>query len=82
MPLWLRKTTKVRHVSVVSLNGSLDRPLHEAAKLKPGLPWRPEDIRNARAMAYLPRKAANRKWNQIKGKKHVLVNKAKRSWRS
>ena len=31
----------------------------EAIKLK--LPWRPHDVRDARAVGYLPRKAANRK---------------------
>ena len=51
-------------------------------KVKPGLPWRPQDIGNARAMGYLPRRATNREWNQSKKKKCVAVNKAERSWRS
>lgn len=38
-----------------------------------------QDARNARAKEYLPRKAANRKWNQLKGKNYVVVNKAKSS---
>lgn len=28
LPLWLRKTSKIRHVSVVSLHGGPERPLH------------------------------------------------------
>jgi hypothetical protein len=32
------------------------RPLCEAVKLKSILLWRPQDIRYARAMGYLPRK--------------------------
>jgi hypothetical protein len=39
------------------------------------LPWRPQDVRDARAMGYLLRKAATRKWNQPRKKKFVAVNK-------
>jgi hypothetical protein len=45
----------------------------EAGKLK--LTWRLEDVKDARAMEYLPRKAANRKWNQPRRKKFVAANK-------
>jgi hypothetical protein len=39
------------------------------------LTWRPQDVKDARAMGYLPRKAANREWNQPRRKKFVAVNK-------
>ena len=52
----------------------------EAVTLK--LPWRLKDVKDARAMGYMLRKAANREWNQPKRKKCVAVNKAERSWRS
>ena len=45
----------------------------EAVTLK--LPWRPQDVQDARVMGYLLTKAANRKWNQLRGKKFVVVNK-------
>jgi hypothetical protein len=45
----------------------------EAVTLK--LPWRPKDVKDARAMGYLLRKAANREWNQPRRKKPVAVNK-------
>ena len=41
---------EVRHVSGVSPNGGPERSLCEAIKLKPGLPWRPQDVGNGRAM--------------------------------
>ena len=34
----------------------------EAATLK--LPWKPQDILDARGVGYLLRKAANREWNE------------------
>jgi hypothetical protein len=46
----------------VSLNGGLERPLCEAVKVKSRLPWRPQDVRDARAVGYLQRKAVNREW--------------------
>ena len=52
----------------------------EAIKLK--LPWRPQDGIYARAVGHLPRKAANREWNQPKRKKCLGVIKAERSWTS
>ena len=57
----------------VSLNGGLERPLHEAVKLKPGLPWKPQDVGDARTVGYLPEKTANREWNQPKRRKHVEI---------
>ena len=49
VPQCLKKVADA--VSGVSLNGGLvERPLCEAVKLKPGLPWRTQDIRDARDM--------------------------------
>ena len=45
----------------------------EAVKLK--LPWRAKDVKDARAMGYLLRKAANREWKQPRRKKLVAVNR-------
>jgi hypothetical protein len=46
---------------------------HEDVTLK--LPWRRQDVKDARAMAYLLRKAANREWNQSRRNMFVTVNK-------
>jgi hypothetical protein len=46
------------------------------------LPWRPQDVRDVRAMGYLLKKAANKVWSQSKRKKFVAVNKDEKSWRS
>jgi hypothetical protein len=45
----------------------------EAVKLK--LTWRRQDVKDARAVGYLTRKADNRKWNQPRRKQFVAVNK-------
>jgi hypothetical protein len=45
----------------------------EALTLK--LPWRLKDVRDARVMGYMLRKAANREWNQPRRKQFVAVNK-------
>ena len=45
----------------------------EAVKLK--LTWGPQDVKDARATGCLPRKAANREWNQPRRKKLVAVIK-------
>jgi hypothetical protein len=45
----------------------------EAVTLK--LPWRLIDVKDARAMVYMLRKAANSKWNQPRRKQFVAVNK-------
>jgi hypothetical protein len=52
----------------------------EAVTLK--LPWRPKDVKDARAMGYMLRKAANREWNQPRRKQLIAVNKIKKEWRS
>lgn len=49
--------------------------------VRPGLPWRPQGVRDARVLGCLPRRAANKEWNQHKGNKCVALNKAERSWR-
>jgi hypothetical protein len=51
----------------------------EQEVMKLWLPWRFQDIRDARAMGYLLRKAANREWNQPRRKNCVIVNKPERS---
>ena len=43
------------------------------------LPWEPQDVRNARAMEYLPREIANMEENQSKRKNCVTVSKSERS---
>jgi hypothetical protein len=55
-------------------------PEQETVKLK--LLWICQDVRDARAMGYLLRKAANREWNQPKRKNCVAVNEAERDWTS
>lgn len=50
-------------------------------KVKPGLPWRPQDVGDARVVGYLQRKIADIEWNHSKRKNCVSVNKAERSWR-
>jgi hypothetical protein len=45
----------------------------EAITLK--VPWRPQDVGDARTMGHLLRKAAIREWNQPSRKKFVAVNK-------
>ena len=48
----------------------------EAVTLK--LPWRLQDVQDARAMGYLLKKAANREWNQPRRKKFDAVNRGKK----
>jgi hypothetical protein len=36
------------------------KPFHEAVKVKPVLPWRPQGVGDAKVVGYLLRKAANR----------------------
>ena len=37
--------------------------------------WRPQDVKDARAVGYLPRKTAHREWSQPRRKKFVAINK-------
>lgn len=62
------------------LHGGLERSFHKAVKVMPGLSCRSQHVGNARAVGYLSRKAANRKWNQPN--RSVAVNKDERRWRS
>lgn len=57
-----------RRVSGVSLRGGPERPSCEAVKVEPGLPWRTQDVGNARVAGDLPRKAANWEWNSSRGR--------------
>ena len=66
----------------MSLQGDQERPLNEGMKVKLGLPWRPREVRDARALGYLRRRGANRERNQSKGKKCAAVNKVERNWTS
>lgn len=66
-------------MSVVFPHGGLEKPLCQAVKVKPGLPWRPQNVGDARAVGYLPRRTANRKWNQSKREKCAAANQAERS---
>lgn len=47
LPPLRRKVTKARHLSGVSLNRGLEWSLYDAVKLKPGLSWRSQDVRNS-----------------------------------
>ena len=39
-----KESREARHVSGVSMNGGLEKPLCEAVKLKPVLPWRTQEV--------------------------------------
>lgn len=60
-----------------------ERALGKVVEMKPGFPLRPQDIRNARPMGYLPREASHREWNCPKtlnylvGRKVVLTESSK-----
>ena len=60
-------------MSGVPWNGDPERSLCEAVKMKPGLPWRLQDVGDARAVGSLLRRAADREWNQPKREKCVAV---------
>jgi hypothetical protein len=53
LPLRLSKTTEARNISEVFLHGGPERTLHEAVKTESGLPWRPQDVRDARTVRCL-----------------------------
>jgi hypothetical protein len=46
----LRKVAEVRPVTGVPLHEGPERPFHEAVMVRPGLPWKPQENRDARAM--------------------------------
>jgi hypothetical protein len=56
----------------MSLHGGLERPLHEAVKVKRGLPWRPQDVR------YMLGKLLTVQETE----ECVAVNKTERSWKA
>jgi hypothetical protein len=45
------------------------------------LPWRPQDVLDARPMVSLLRKAADGEWNQPRGQKFVRANKDEKGGR-
>ena len=51
----------------------------EAVTLK--LPWRLNDVKDARAMGYMLRKAANREWNRPEESSLLQSTKMKKEWR-
>ena len=59
----LKKAAEARHVSGLSLNGGLEKPLDEAVKLKPGLICQSQDVIEARIIRCLSRRAGKKEWN-------------------
>lgn len=57
-----------------SLHGSPEWPFHEAVKVKPGLHWRSQHVRHARAVVHLPQKATRQARNQRKTETHAEAN--------
>lgn len=72
----VKEEAKARGVTRESLHGVLEKPLHEAMKVQPGLQQNPQDVRDAKALGYLPRRAANRVNRPMKKRKCVVVSKA------
>lgn len=58
---------------------SLERAFCETVKVMPELCWRLQDVGDTRAVGYLPRRAAIRKWNQPKREKWVALNAVEES---
>lgn len=56
----VKESIEGRDISGKSLHGGPENPLHQAVKVRPGLCWRPEDVGDARAMVYLPRRTSHR----------------------
>jgi hypothetical protein len=54
-PPWLKKAVKARLVL-----GGLERPLHEAVKIRPAFCCRPQDTEDVRVIGYLSRRDTNR----------------------
>ena len=46
-------------------------------KVKPGLPWRPQDVGDARTVGYLLRKTANREWTSLRERSVLQSTKMK-----
>ena len=58
----------------VSLTGGPKRSLCEAVKLKPGLPWRTQGVRDARYLWDARQGELLMEWNQAKRMECVAVN--------
>jgi hypothetical protein len=56
----LRKAAESKYVAMLSLYGGPEGPLCETVKMKTRLPWRSQEIRDARAKRYWLRQATNR----------------------
>lgn len=52
----------------------------DTVKRESGFQRRLEDVEDARAISYLPRRTGSQVWNQPKREKCIAVNQAKRSW--
>jgi len=59
-PLGLKKAAEAKCVAGVSPCVGPERPLCEAVKGKPGLPWRLQNAGDARPVRSLPSRAASR----------------------
>lgn len=55
LPPQLMRNTEHRHVSALSQNEDLERPLHEAVRLMPGFLWRTQDFGDDISVGYLQR---------------------------
>lgn len=75
------KDVEARLMLGVSLHRDSEKPLCDAVKVKPGLPWRPLDAGDDKVMGYLIMKAANREWNKPKRNKFIEINNTVWSWR-
>ena len=47
------------------------RPWCEAVEVQRGLCWRPQDAEDPGTMGYLPKRAANGEWDQLKRKRYA-----------
>ena len=82
MPLYLKEATKIRHVSRVSLSGGIvESALHKSMELMPGSPRRAQNVRGARVLVYLLRRADKTEGNLANRNKCVADNKDEQSWR-
>lgn len=73
----LRTVAEARHVPKMYLHEDLGRSVLEAVKVKLGLPWRLQYVRDARTVGYKPRKAAN--GLELVQEKEMFSSQAERS---
>ena len=59
------------------LHGGSEKLFHEAVMVKPGLLWRLQDVEDARVMRFLPSKAAEQVWSQLKREKCSVLKSTK-----